>query len=736
MLKDYPELQECLDESSPGWLVSPKTDTEKLASALYFITDKKLFGTRLQALSVKELQRVLALFKESREDAAQKMPASARASYIRQAWWVEKVEKELERRSAGRQEEAQKLSLIFPPDVRVYYDGHNVHEPVEARKVENWTVVLDRGISTKQTDRSDWWGVTAHPDTATGGIVVADRFQGPDAENKARAAYVAFKPGAMPVYVKAASHRAREKLQSALGYKPQSYYTLKQGAQWYRIRQNELSKVLDITGVTKSRIPSDAARTWSGGQEESEAAMPVDEAISDELLRKRAIPGKSFLKNNVWWTIVKRDLDANKVWIVTSSWAEKDGVKKQAQTVSFTELGKNINSGKWGIAIDGRNYGAKQDRGDRADQRKDAGLSKAPGTPKSESTLPWYVGHVNIGTPYHVFQTADPEKFVGQGVRGYATDTILLKRSRALVQGPTGKYILNPDLWHANMQVWRKHVWKPYYGKNTPFAQVTVGPDYVVPVQFNEPADAKKALAAIEADPETAELKVRAELSVLPKYARKDRGLLAAPESTQYMQFAESRPEDRESGWVSIVEAVAVVKLKRKDVDGIESRVATLVGRKLLKGEDKQRFTELEAKRKAKEAWTITDTFDSKELDKKAVVLSRIKPGSLWPTTKGSLESVVVWVKKHGQDDLVKSIREKVRRGALTPEERTKEEWAKPDSSLRGYAESWKKQKFDYAKSELFGIIRILDLDAATVFKLAGITDLNPDDVWAGFKKR
>jgi hypothetical protein len=113
-----------------------------------------------------------------------------------------------------------------------------------------------------------------------------------------------------------------------------------------------------------------------------EAAVEEVVTAREDLLSRFAVPGKSLLMpDNQWWTIKSRDIKADKIVLELSSFAKKDGVAdKPDKDMSWATFLKNAGV-KWGITLAGKKYGPTQDKEDRADTRKDAGLRKAPGTP-------------------------------------------------------------------------------------------------------------------------------------------------------------------------------------------------------------------------------------------------------------------------------------------------------------------------------------------------------------------
>lgn len=55
------------------------------------------------------------------------------------------------------------------------------------------------------------------------------------------------------MFIRAGSHRCRDKIRRALGRKPQSWYSFYEN-QAIEIREDEWPLVKDITGVTRARI--------------------------------------------------------------------------------------------------------------------------------------------------------------------------------------------------------------------------------------------------------------------------------------------------------------------------------------------------------------------------------------------------------------------------------------------------------------------------------------------------
>jgi hypothetical protein len=66
-----------------------------------------------------------------------------------------------------------------------------------------------------------------------------------------------------PVVVRVNSHRAGGKLASALGTKPQYYYTWEHGGCFVVLTTQEAAAVLPITGITRSRVKfNELSKCW------------------------------------------------------------------------------------------------------------------------------------------------------------------------------------------------------------------------------------------------------------------------------------------------------------------------------------------------------------------------------------------------------------------------------------------------------------------------------------------
>lgn len=124
----------------------------------------------------------------------------------------------------------------------------------------------------------------------------------------------------------------------------------------------------------------DVANTMAEPTDESE----LSEGVPDEKLRKYAVPGKSVvLPDNHWWTIASRDMDANSVTLKLSDYAKKDGATAKPNKEMTWDAFKAKVGKSWGISIEGKQYGPKQDKGQRAKLRASNGLRAAPGTAKA-----------------------------------------------------------------------------------------------------------------------------------------------------------------------------------------------------------------------------------------------------------------------------------------------------------------------------------------------------------------
>lgn len=103
------------------------------------------------------------------------------------------------------------------------------------------------------------------------------------------------------VFVKSASHRARQKLQSALGYAPQGYYTLWRkipaAASYYVLTKPEFAKVAKIKGVSKARF-----------RVEDRWHPSISHRNNPELERPRDFPA-AFLVNVPMGWLVARDVE-------------------------------------------------------------------------------------------------------------------------------------------------------------------------------------------------------------------------------------------------------------------------------------------------------------------------------------------------------------------------------------------------------------------------------------------
>jgi hypothetical protein len=104
-------------------------------------------------------------------------------------------------------------------------------------------------------------------------------------------------------------------------------------------------------------------------------------SLTDKDLRSYFVPGKSFVIDDVWWTIKARDLDKDTATIAKSTYAMADGHEAEVRKVKYSDILKNINSGKWGGSTPDKGHiGAKQDKEVRAKFRAKNGKRASPGT--------------------------------------------------------------------------------------------------------------------------------------------------------------------------------------------------------------------------------------------------------------------------------------------------------------------------------------------------------------------
>ena len=116
------------------------------------------------------------------------------------------------------------------------------------------------------------------------------------------------------------------------------------------------------------------------GSELHKKKESIDEALSDDAAKEALTGGKAVLIDDCWWEIASRDLDADKVILVQSEYAIRDGFPKAgAKSMAFSTLVSNISSGKWSANIGGTWHGPKQDPAVRDKHRKAKGLPAAPG---------------------------------------------------------------------------------------------------------------------------------------------------------------------------------------------------------------------------------------------------------------------------------------------------------------------------------------------------------------------
>lgn len=66
-------------------------------------------------------------------------------------------------------------------------------------------------------------------------------------------------------FVKATSHRSRDKLISLIGCQVPAYFSLKRNGSFYYVTDQQLNESLQITGVSISRKESDLVKCWDIG---------------------------------------------------------------------------------------------------------------------------------------------------------------------------------------------------------------------------------------------------------------------------------------------------------------------------------------------------------------------------------------------------------------------------------------------------------------------------------------
>lgn len=65
------------------------------------------------------------------------------------------------------------------------------------------------------------------------------------------------------VILRTTSHRSRDRLQQALGRKPQYLFSFRLGSGYAEITKEEAEKILPIKGITKARVKrEDLSKCW------------------------------------------------------------------------------------------------------------------------------------------------------------------------------------------------------------------------------------------------------------------------------------------------------------------------------------------------------------------------------------------------------------------------------------------------------------------------------------------
>lgn len=115
----------------------------------------------------------------------------------------------------------------------------------------------------------------------------------------------------------------------------------------------------------------------------------LNEGPPEDLLIKYAVPGKSvMLPDNCWWTITSRDIAKDKVILKLSDYAKKDGTSDKPNKELSWGAFKGKAGKAWGISLEGKQYGPKQDKEKRAKLRAAKGKRAAPGMAKDEAFEP------------------------------------------------------------------------------------------------------------------------------------------------------------------------------------------------------------------------------------------------------------------------------------------------------------------------------------------------------------
>src|SRR5208283_4674960 len=97
------------------------------------------------------------------------------------------------------------------------------------------------------------------------------------------------------------------------------------------------------------------------------------------------------------------------------------------------------------------------------------------------------------------------------------------------------------------------------------------------------------------------------------------------------------------------------MKLDKKYVEQVEAHVVHFLGRRRLRQSDKAKYKRLG---QGSYGWTIGDVIKARTIEDKFPALAHIKIGSLWKTTKGDADAMIVWVRVRGDSKAVKMLRQ------------------------------------------------------------------------------
>lgn len=64
------------------------------------------------------------------------------------------------------------------------------------------------------------------------------------------------------IIVRSRSHRAREKMERALGRQTRQFFSFYQEGCWHEVTADEMPKLANIKGITKSKLPEKWMECW------------------------------------------------------------------------------------------------------------------------------------------------------------------------------------------------------------------------------------------------------------------------------------------------------------------------------------------------------------------------------------------------------------------------------------------------------------------------------------------